>query len=157
MQSIDSLALHLHLLLLLLLLPALRNLHCWISACAQLPLPAARCSWTVLQTLARGITKTGVAVEMADLLSVDPQELVELMARNSGIVIMAPPSDNADGRKAMATMLSAIKAKQKVGGGCAIVQRRRGRGEGAGYTLFPLACQLNLSRHPPALAFCFAS
>ena len=38
------------------------------------------------------------------------------MARNSGIVIMAPPSDNADGRKAMATMLSAIKAKQKVGG-----------------------------------------
>jgi hypothetical protein len=38
------------------------------------------------------------------------------MARNSGIVIMAPPSDNTDGRKAMATMLSAIKAKQKVGG-----------------------------------------
>jgi hypothetical protein len=41
---------------------------------AQLPcpLPCPLPTGTV-QTLARGITKTGVAVEMADLLSVDPQ------------------------------------------------------------------------------------
>ena len=40
-----------------------------------------------------------------------------MMPRNEGIVIMAPPSDNADARKAIATLLSANKPKLKVGGG----------------------------------------
>lgn len=66
------------------------------------------------QQLARGITKTGVATEMVDLLSADPQEIVEMMARSTGVVLLAPPSDSQDARKALSTLLSAVKPKQKV-------------------------------------------
>ena len=66
------------------------------------------------QTLARGITKANVATEMVDLLSVDPQELVEVLGRNSGVVLMAPPSDNPDAQASLATLLSALTPKQKV-------------------------------------------
>lgn len=40
-----------------------------------------------------------------------------MLTRNDGIVVMAPPSDNAEARKNIATLLSAIKPKQKVGRG----------------------------------------
>lgn len=66
------------------------------------------------QTLAHGITKAGVATEMADLLSIDPQEMVEMLGRSAGVVVMTPPSDNAEARAAVNTLLSAIKPKQKV-------------------------------------------
>lgn len=66
------------------------------------------------QTLARGITKAGVATEMVDLMSVDAQELVEVVGRNSGVVLMAPPSDNPEAQTALATLLSSLKPKQKV-------------------------------------------
>lgn len=39
-----------------------------------------------------------------------------MLSRNDGVVIMAPPSDNAEARKNIATLLSAIKPKQKVRG-----------------------------------------
>lgn len=66
------------------------------------------------QQLARGITKAGVATEMADLLSADAQEVVEMVARSAALVVMAPPSDSQEARAALATVLSAIKPKQKV-------------------------------------------
>ncbi|PSC76929.1 diflavin flavo A [Micractinium conductrix] len=66
------------------------------------------------QTLAHGITKAGVATEMADVLSMDPQELVEMLSRNSGVVLMTPPNDAPEARGAINTLLSAIKPKQKV-------------------------------------------
>ncbi|CAL8463908.1 g3443 [Coccomyxa elongata] len=66
------------------------------------------------QTLARGITKAGVAVEMLDILSADPQELVEVVGRCSGVVLMAPPDDSSEARATIATLLSALKSKQKV-------------------------------------------
>ena len=69
------------------------------------------------QQLARGITKAGVATEMADLLSADAQEVVEMVARSAALVVMAPPSDSQEARAALATVLSAIKPKQKVGRG----------------------------------------
>lgn len=66
------------------------------------------------QSLARGITKAGVATEMLDLLSVDPQELVAAMARNKGVVLMAPPNDCKDAKTSLATLTSAIKPKTKL-------------------------------------------
>lgn len=42
------------------------------------------------------------------------QEVVEFLGRNDGIVVMAPPSDSGEARKAVATLLSAVKPKQKV-------------------------------------------
>ncbi|KAK9817135.1 hypothetical protein WJX72_010039 [[Myrmecia] bisecta] len=66
------------------------------------------------QTLARGITKAGVATDMVDLASVDAQELVEVVGRSTGVVIMAPPSDSREAQAAVSTLLSALKPKQKV-------------------------------------------
>ncbi|HEY9847227.1 MAG TPA: FprA family A-type flavoprotein, partial [Candidatus Caenarcaniphilales bacterium] len=43
------------------------------------------------QALARGINKTGVAVEMMDLKSADPQDVQELVSRSAGIVLSTPP------------------------------------------------------------------
>ncbi|EFJ49873.1 hypothetical protein VOLCADRAFT_89311 [Volvox carteri f. nagariensis] len=66
------------------------------------------------QTLAKGITKAGVATDMIDLLSVDPQELVAVVGRSAGIVLMSPPRDSADARTSLAALSSAVKPRTKV-------------------------------------------
>ena len=70
-------------------------------------------------SLARGITKTGVAVDMMDLkLPVDPQELNKIVGQSAGIVISMPPSSGKTGATAHATIaniLAATHAKQAVG------------------------------------------
>eukprot|EP00898_Chlorokybus_atmophyticus_P006844 jgi/Chlat1/7160/Chrsp57S06825 len=65
------------------------------------------------QALARGITKANAAVEMADLRSVETQELVELVGRSAAIVVMAPPR-TGPAQEALGTLLAACKSKQKV-------------------------------------------
>ena len=51
-----------------------------------------------------------------------------MVGRSAGVVIMAPPDDSAEAQKALATLLSSLKPKQKVrasvpasGGGCGIL------------------------------------
>jgi flavorubredoxin/flavin reductase (DIM6/NTAB) family NADH-FMN oxidoreductase RutF len=70
------------------------------------------------QAIARGITKTDVAVEMMDLKSVDPQEVNELVSRAQGLVICTPPSSGSaatPAKAALGTLVAAVKAKQTVG------------------------------------------
>jgi flavin reductase (DIM6/NTAB) family NADH-FMN oxidoreductase RutF len=67
------------------------------------------------QAIARGITKTGVAVEMMDLKTADPQEVQEQINRAAGIVIGMPPATNATAAAAIGTVVAAAKAKQVVG------------------------------------------
>lgn len=70
------------------------------------------------QAVARGLTKTGVAVEMMDMRSADPQEVNELVGRASGLVIGMAPSSGTGARETQATLgtiLAAVKAKQSVG------------------------------------------
>ncbi|MCY7334946.1 MAG: MBL fold metallo-hydrolase, partial [Chamaesiphon sp.] len=70
------------------------------------------------QALARGITKTGVAVEMMDLKSADPQEVQELVGRSTGIAIGMPPGHGKIAALALAaigTILVAAKNKQTIG------------------------------------------
>ena len=70
------------------------------------------------QALARGITKTGVAVEMMDLKSADPQEVQELVGRSTGIAIGMPPGHgkvSALAQAAIGTILVAAKSKQSIG------------------------------------------
>lgn len=68
------------------------------------------------QTIAHGITKTGVAVEMMDLKSAEPQEITELVSNASGIVIGMPPLSGANVAQAgLSTILAAAKAKQSFG------------------------------------------
>ncbi|WP_204138522.1 diflavin flavoprotein [Halomicronema sp. CCY15110] len=68
------------------------------------------------QAIARGITKTGVAVEMMDLRSADPQEVNELVGRARGLVIGMPPASGAPvAQAALGTILAAVSDKQAVG------------------------------------------
>lgn len=70
------------------------------------------------QALARGISKTGVAVEMIDLKSADSQEVRELVSRAAGIVISAPPAEGsgaASAQTVMGTVLAAVESKQAIG------------------------------------------
>ncbi|MEM7648616.1 MAG: diflavin flavoprotein [Cyanobacteria bacterium P01_A01_bin.70] len=68
------------------------------------------------QAIARGITKTGVAVEMMDLRSADPQEVNELVGRARGLAIGMPPATDAkEAQAALGTILAAVSDKQAVG------------------------------------------
>lgn len=68
------------------------------------------------QAIARGITKTGVAVEMMDLRSADPQEVNELVGRARGIVIGMPPASGVKvSQAALGTILAAVSNKQAIG------------------------------------------
>jgi flavorubredoxin/flavin reductase (DIM6/NTAB) family NADH-FMN oxidoreductase RutF len=68
------------------------------------------------QSIARGITKTGVAVEMMDLRSADPQEVNELVGRARGLVIGMPPAAGAKvAQAALGTILAAVADQQAVG------------------------------------------
>ena len=67
------------------------------------------------QAVARGITKTGVGVEMMNLKSADPQEVHELVNRAAGIVIGMPPASSATAAAAVGTVLAAAKSKQVIG------------------------------------------
>lgn len=42
------------------------------------------------------------------------QELVEVVNRSKGVVLMAPPADSTEAQASLATLLSALKPKQKV-------------------------------------------
>ena len=70
------------------------------------------------QALARGITKTSVAVEMMDMRSADPQEVTELVSRAKGLVIGLPPASGPIANETQATLgtiLAAVNGKQTVG------------------------------------------
>jgi flavorubredoxin/flavin reductase (DIM6/NTAB) family NADH-FMN oxidoreductase RutF len=70
------------------------------------------------QALARGITKTGVEVEMVDLKAADPHELTELVSRSGGIVIGMPPLSGrhqAEITSSIGTILAAAYSKQVIG------------------------------------------
>lgn len=70
------------------------------------------------QSIARGISKTGVNVEMVDLRATDPQEVREMVEMSAGLVIGAPPLSGAVGTQAetaISTILAAANSKQSVG------------------------------------------
>jgi flavorubredoxin/flavin reductase (DIM6/NTAB) family NADH-FMN oxidoreductase RutF len=70
------------------------------------------------QAIAKGITKTGVEVEMVDLRSADSTEVHEIVNRSVGIVLGMPPlaSKNQEDITAnLGTVLAAAKDKQLIG------------------------------------------
>ncbi len=67
------------------------------------------------QSIASGITKTGVAVEMVDMRASDLQEIQELVSRSAGIVISMPPTATSNVKTALSTVLAAAKGKQAIG------------------------------------------
>ncbi len=70
------------------------------------------------QAIARGITKTGVEVEMVDMRSADNTEVHEIVNRSVGIVVGMPPSsgrNQEDLAANLGTVLAASKEKQMIG------------------------------------------
>lgn len=70
------------------------------------------------QAIARGITKTGVAVDTMDLKSAEPQEVNELVSHVSAIIVATPPASGAFANQAQAavnTILAAANDKQVFG------------------------------------------
>lgn len=68
------------------------------------------------QSIAHGITKTSVNVEMIDLRAADPQELTELVGHLTGLVVGTPPADAPEPIKiALNTIMAAVHGKQAIG------------------------------------------
>ena len=70
------------------------------------------------QAIAKGITKTGVEVEMVDLRSADNTEVHEIVNRSVGIVLGMPPlngKNQSDIEGNLGTVLAAAKEKQLIG------------------------------------------
>lgn len=67
------------------------------------------------QSIAKGITKTGVAVEMVDIKSADTQEVRELVQHCTGIVMGMPPLSNQEISANISTILASVNEKQFVG------------------------------------------
>jgi len=67
------------------------------------------------QAVAKGITKTGIGVEMMDLRSVDLQELREVVDHAAGIVITTAPNSVESAQTAISAILGSVKQKQLVG------------------------------------------
>ena len=70
------------------------------------------------QAIARGITKTGVEVEMVDLRSADSTEVHEIVNHSIGIVVGMPPSSGRsqeDIAANLGTVIAASKDKQLIG------------------------------------------
>ena len=70
------------------------------------------------QAIARGITKTGVEVEMVDLRSADRTDVHEIVNHSVGIVLGMPPLDGKnqeDITNNLGTVLAAAKDKQLIG------------------------------------------
>lgn len=67
------------------------------------------------QAIAKGITKTGIAVEMMDLRSVDLQELREAVDHAAAIVVTPAPNSLESAQTAISAILGSAKQKQFVG------------------------------------------
>ena len=72
----------------------------------------------ISQAIARGITKTGVGVEMVDLRSTDAQDVNEIVSRSTGVVIGMPPSTGRgyeETHAALGTILAGVDSKKTFG------------------------------------------
>ena len=68
------------------------------------------------QSIAKGITKTGIAVEMLDLRATEPQEIQEAVSHASGLVLGMPPIDaDSELSNNFGTVFAAVHAKQAFG------------------------------------------
>ena len=66
------------------------------------------------QAIAKGLTKTGIGVEMMDIKATEPQEIQELVGRSRGLVLGMPPiSDEITSN--LGTILASAHSKQWLG------------------------------------------
>ena len=73
------------------------------------------CSDDLARTIAQGITKTGVAVELVNLKDTEPQFVRELVSQAAGLVIGMPSQSNSEANTIINTILAAASGKQSIG------------------------------------------
>lgn len=69
----------------------------------------------LIRAIAHGCAKTGVAVELVDINSAEPQEIRELVTQASGLVIGMPAQSSVAAHAALSTILAAVHTKQSIG------------------------------------------
>ncbi|MBD2196762.1 MULTISPECIES: diflavin flavoprotein [Calothrix] len=69
----------------------------------------------LVRAIAHGCTKTGVAVELVDINSAEPQEVRELVGQAAGLVISMPSQNSVTAHAAIGTILAAAHQKQTIG------------------------------------------
>ncbi len=69
----------------------------------------------LVQSIAHGVQKTGIGVEIVDITSAEVQEVQELSSRAAGIIIGMPPTSNVTAQAAISSLLAVAKSKQVFG------------------------------------------
>ncbi|MBD2356748.1 flavin reductase [Tolypothrix sp. FACHB-123] len=69
----------------------------------------------LVRAIAHGCTKIGVAVELVDINSAEPQEVRELVGQAAGLVISMPSQNSVTAHAAIGTILAAAHQKQTIG------------------------------------------
>ncbi|MEH2400537.1 diflavin flavoprotein [Nostoc sp.] len=69
----------------------------------------------LVRSIAHGCVKTDVAVELVALNSSEPQEVRELVAQSSGLVIAMPPQSSLMAQACLSIILAAVHKKQTIG------------------------------------------
>ena len=69
----------------------------------------------LVQSIAHGLQKTGIGVEMLDMSSAEVHEIQELAGRAVGMIIGMPPTENPAADAAISSLLAVAKSKQVFG------------------------------------------
>jgi flavorubredoxin/flavin reductase (DIM6/NTAB) family NADH-FMN oxidoreductase RutF len=67
------------------------------------------------RAIAHGIVRSGVAVELVDLSTTEPQEIREIVSQAAGVIIGMPCQSDSNAHAALSTILAAAHRKQAVG------------------------------------------
>lgn len=69
----------------------------------------------ISQAIAKGITKTGITVEMCDLNAIEIQEIPEIVSHSAGIILGMPPLSSPELNNKIGTILATVNSKQYFG------------------------------------------
>jgi len=69
----------------------------------------------ISQAIAKGITKTGITVEMFDLNGIEIQEIPEIVSHSAGIILGMPPLSSPVLNNKVGTILATVNSKQYFG------------------------------------------
>ncbi|MEG3440248.1 diflavin flavoprotein [Pannus brasiliensis CCIBt3594] len=72
-------------------------------------------SESIANLIGQGLSKTGVAIELVDFNTAEPQEVRELVDQAKGIVIGMPPQSGIFAHTILSTILAAVHGKQAIG------------------------------------------
>ncbi len=82
---------------------------------ALFSVPGYGYSDTLLQAVSKGVQKTGVLTEWVDLITMDLQDIRDLVSEVAGLVLCTPPLPDITAQTAVKTILATVTPKQGIG------------------------------------------